>query len=303
MCTVKLGIRKDIFSKYIEPFIHILPTLYVLVVAVYGLIKDLYVVDPDTGIQCWVYGDDVAIYAWLFGAIPILLPFLCIVVNNILIYCHVRTTLNRTRNSVLGSGRGRSSSSSHHDEMITNVSIQAFLYVGTFMLSYFWVILLGILNVHFNEHYETTNPIIIVFTSIFYFFYPLQGFWNSFVFVRPRYVKYRKYRPQHTRQKAIQWSFFGEEELGQSTSAFTSTSNNLVLDEEEVLIVAPPNKPSSGAGVAKKEEGKEQPCQQLNNNEKFIVDQLEEYSGHFEHLPTEQSLQVAEQQTFREVKS
>ena len=221
MLTIRLGVTNRYFARNVEPFICVLPLVYAIGTAVYGLIEDLFVLE-ENGLICWV---DDATYAWFFGAVPILLSFVAIVINNAIIYFHVRTTLRRTRACVLMGEETQ-------DETIAHVAVQAFLYVGSFTLSYFWVILLGIM-LFYDDGYSTTKPGIVVLYSIYYFFYPLQGFWNASIFVRPRYVRYRKFRSAATLKTAMLWALFGEEILRLSSTDALSNPNIPSSEKEE----------------------------------------------------------------------
>ena len=221
MLTVRGGVTRRYFARNVEPIIHVLPLVYSIGTAVYGQLEDMFVLEENGGLFCWVDG---ATYVLFFGAVPVVLSFAAIVVNNIIIYFHVRTTLRRTRSSVLMGDESQ-------DETIAHVAVQAFLYVGTFMLSYVWTVVLFFLQFYYDG-YIVTSASIVAIHALYYFCYPLQGFWNAFVFVRPRYVRYRKLRPEHTRKMAMLWALFGDETL-QIVMSTTYTNPDIPCAEKE----------------------------------------------------------------------
>ena len=66
-----------------------------------------------------------------------------------------------------------------------NVFIQSMLYVGAFVLSWSWATV-------FHLVAWTTGVSVPWITLLINTFLPLQGFWNAFIYARPRYIRLKK---------------------------------------------------------------------------------------------------------------
>ena len=90
------------------------------------------------------------------------------------------------------------------------VSSQARLYVGAFFLSTIWPLLVRILETYNTSmemsHYETKIYPILLCQNIFF---PLQGFWNLLVYVRPKYLKCRREFKLESRFWALRRAMYG----------------------------------------------------------------------------------------------
>ena len=89
------------------------------------------------------------------------------------------------------------------------VSSQARLYVGAFFLSTIWPLLVRVLETYTSDvysYYETKIYWILVCQNIFF---PLQGFWNLLVYVRPKYLKCRREFKLESKFWALRRAMYG----------------------------------------------------------------------------------------------
>ena len=107
--TIRKGMKQPTFSKFIEPYCHVGIMLFSITTASVGAVMGFYDV-VGLGQGCWVNnwpdkcgsdpedtgGDCKSEFiAWIFGGLPAMTMLLVIVVNNLLLYCHVRSTILR----------------------------------------------------------------------------------------------------------------------------------------------------------------------------------------------------------------
>jgi len=151
---------------------------------------------------------------WIVAGIPLLVILLIITFNNIFIFVFVYKTIHR--------GRRNSQSifnpvSENEKKRIRMVATQSFLYIASFMLSYGWLYILNVLQTLGYDNQKELY-IILLFASIFY---PLQGFSNTFVYIRPKYIRYRQRYNEHTRFWAFQQVLFENYNNGEKYCCFS----------------------------------------------------------------------------------
>lgn len=107
LLTVRFKVSRQHFAKKWEPYFHSFTALYFLTTATVGASLDWYQ-EFNISQGCWVgeipQGCEAAgtctgkgqIVGWLFGGICMLLTYLILVINNIVIYWHVRSTFIKT---------------------------------------------------------------------------------------------------------------------------------------------------------------------------------------------------------------
>ena len=115
LLTVRFGISNPQVAKRYEPWMHLVSIGYPLVTACVGAGVGVFQ-ELELGHGCWVEdypeGCDVCdktaadnncaactdyIFAFFFGGLPAILAFIMIVANNILVYLHVRNTIQKVR--------------------------------------------------------------------------------------------------------------------------------------------------------------------------------------------------------------
>ena len=161
--------------------------------------------------------------------------FLLILVNNLLIYCFVKTTLEQTSPYTLPSSsetvfqqpvsnsnspeeeerqppQGRRSSThtnltARQTERLRAIATQNFLYVATFLVS----VLPTCLNILLHGGQDDPSQSLLLFPLMVLqaIFLPLQGFLNCFVYVRPSYLQTRTHFPEESRWWAFQRALHG----------------------------------------------------------------------------------------------
>lgn len=105
LLTIRFGMREKTFEKRIEKVMHFGVILFTLGTSVTGLVTDMFY-PMHVGPGCWVShppeGDICANdscgaekMAWAFGGFPIVICLLSIAINNLILYCHVRSTVKR----------------------------------------------------------------------------------------------------------------------------------------------------------------------------------------------------------------
>jgi hypothetical protein len=210
LLTVRYGYKDPQMSKCAEPLMHIVSIAYPVITGLIGVIFGFYS-ELELGIQCWVNdyprncGDLDGqsgvpclspTIGWIFGGTVVFFVIISIVVNNVIIYRFVRQTIYRgRRKSTFRAGQDKDDSQTRR---VQAVATQGFLYVGCFLLSYSWPILIRILEgaVAADASWESTLYPVLVCSGIFM---PLQGFCNLLVYVRPNYMRARREHPDETR--------------------------------------------------------------------------------------------------------
>ena len=147
----------------------------------------------------------------MVGGLPTLLCFVTILVNNLLVYCHVRATIQRGRRRATAEVRMSTKQSSAPDPQVARVravATQAFWYVGCFLLTYVPSITLRIMEgQNFDaEDEDTLFPLLVIQT----FTFPSQGFFNLLVYVRPSYLRIRREYPDASMFWAFRRAMYGD---------------------------------------------------------------------------------------------
>ena len=94
-------------------------------------------------------------------------------------------TWSRWSNKVASGGRSKRTLNRLQHQFAT----QAFLYCLVFFFTW---IFQGVTAALLQNFAGTSNPIYLPFAILMAIFSPLQGFWNFFIYVRPRYLRYRR---------------------------------------------------------------------------------------------------------------
>jgi hypothetical protein len=178
---------------------------------------------------------------WITAGLPLAFSFLSLLINNMVIFCFVRKTVQkayRHSSDLYESGQtiaGSSASSPSHffrlgrrrrrstlspdrpvdsqTRRVQTVAVQAALYVLAFILNYTWTTALKIIGA--NERYWTDEHESDLFGWLVMqaIFLPCQGVFNVIVFNRPKYRRIRKSFPDQSRIWAFNMALFGAEKL------------------------------------------------------------------------------------------
>mmetsp|Transcript_35754 Transcript_35754/g.77638 ORF Transcript_35754/g.77638 Transcript_35754/m.77638 type:complete len:425 (-) Transcript_35754:194-1468(-) len=194
LLRIRYSMKDSFFGKRIEPWIHAFMILYPLMATIVGLSLGVFGYQPAINI-CWMVPNDrcdercIHIIMWLFG-IFFVSSFFIVILNNLLIYCYVRTARNKSQ-------RLSTLSTNENASRINVVAVQAFLYVLVFLLTYTWSLILRFMVVVRS----TANPYPVQILRAL--FLPLMGAGNLLVYVRPRYLQVRTIEPGRSRLSAF----------------------------------------------------------------------------------------------------
>ena len=261
--TIRFGMTTATLVKYCEPLMHLFAVGFPLGTGVAGLILDVYD-EADLIRGCWVSSQcnehglcksNPSIIAWLFGGGPSFVVLLMIVVNNLVIFVHVRATIygglkrqNRRQSSVLmvpattatltsaveeetkryrfstlwcscsnsirnGINNNAQSSatmapSESQQRRVREVAIQAFLYVGAFLVTYLVALLFRAFDGSLYEPVDENQ----LYPALLYqsLSVPLIGCFNFLIFIRPTYLRARKDFPQQPKYWAMRRAMYGD---------------------------------------------------------------------------------------------
>lgn len=237
--TITFGVSNERFSRRYEPYFHGMVFVVAFATAVLGLFFEIY--NPKrSGMGCWVgpYPNgckgaacdrggttSAKIVQYIGSVLPMSFSLLSMIVNNAILYCSMSRLEARNRRYTAaytgrdtrqrtGLGRRfslalRSSSStamqangavrSEPKPISRKMAVQSFCYVGAFLMSYGWGF------VHFAI-LSANDKNVFTLQAINFFLYPLQGFLNAIVYLRPNYLRWRD--AGDSRLKAITHALF-----------------------------------------------------------------------------------------------
>jgi hypothetical protein len=199
-----------------------------------------------------IRGENAYIYAWVYTGIPLILLCMCIVYSMTMIYMKVKEVSRRAemwstrmvlgasslsnpsrvdvtqwsdRNINDGSLHARSEAASQrgsisgkdnrdrsgHAERTKEVAWQAFLYVIAYVVTHMWAFV--VVNIELGG--GTTPAYLVLIEN---FFWPLQGFANVFIFLRPRIKSIQRSSPEMFYFTAAYHSVFHYDEIRRLSS-------------------------------------------------------------------------------------
>ena len=228
---INKGMKKEEFAKCWEKWLHGIVVVCHVSFATIGASIGLF--NPTAGF-CYItpgpYGcntdPDVACRfqytaAYFYEAFAqgwIQVAYVVIIVTNLLIWMYVRRQEKdmekyRTRltNEEMAERQQKSS-------YARNVFIQSILYVGAFILCWSWATVYHLVA-------WTTGASVPWITLLINTFLPLQGFFNAFIYARPRYIRLKKRYGHLSTMQLIKLVFLPEEEgrRGRTTVGDQST--------------------------------------------------------------------------------
>ncbi|CAB9506474.1 expressed unknown protein [Seminavis robusta] len=250
LLTVKMGMSNAMVAKRYEPLMHIVCVGYPLVTAIVGAAMGMFH-EVELSHGCWVQEypkgcDDEeqnstcihGTIALFFGGIPAIVAFFIILFNNLLVYGHVKYTIQKSRRRFASSLGGSSSAMSRplrssllsmgasmirrtqsreqqepptRDPQVQRVHAvftQAFMYVMAFLIVYSPSFILRILSAHgYGAEEEGKLFPLLLLQAIFL---PSQGFFNLLVYIRPTYKRTRRENADESRWWAFRRALYGE---------------------------------------------------------------------------------------------
>lgn len=209
--TFLLRIRFNMSEKKIrtriEPFLHLISFVWPLATAVVALKMDLYNFGSN---RCWIHpypfdctkdenipctrGQNAFLWRWVLFAGLSGIWMIWLPLSNIWIYCTVRRLEVRIGKRLITSSSGTQSSSSRKIQVTTSektktLGIQCILYSIIIYMTVLWPFIARIV-----EQKTGLEPFWLVITN--QVFYPLQGFFNWIIFMRPQMMKLRRESPE-----------------------------------------------------------------------------------------------------------
>ncbi|CAB9514459.1 expressed unknown protein [Seminavis robusta] len=241
--TVRWGVPDRIFAQHYEPVMHVISIGFPLITAIVGAVMGWYR-EISVGMGCWISkwpegcgcnegetGEccQSQLVAWIVGGLPSLLTFTLILCNNLLVFCHVYTTIQRgrqnatTRQIIVQASTQqqtqpkrsfslrRSVAPSSEDpqlKRIRAVATQAFLYVGAYLITYVPAMAVRIME---SRDYDAEDedeifPLLVLQSLTF----PTQGILNLLVYVRPTYLRVRKDFALESKWWAFRRAMYGD---------------------------------------------------------------------------------------------
>jgi len=211
--------REDVIQKKIEPFFHAISTLVPFGAGIFLLVTQHF---NDASTICWIArspfdcykediackrGENAALYRWYFAGFPLLLVVLIVLGCMLRLSWSIRKQLKKMkkygankfvanvekkrRNSIiltsgtnLHSKKIRMSKPSKSKEETKQMLTQAMLYVMALLITFFFAFLWQIVKTYFWLYLLEVT------------FTPLLGFFNFFIFIRPRVIMTMQNRPE-----------------------------------------------------------------------------------------------------------
>ena len=202
--TINRGMKHKDFARVLEKVLHgSVVTLHIgfaITGAAIGLFNPTasfcYIAPSPFGclgsdIPCDRFGTTFPYFYEAFAQFWIQLAYVVIIVTNLLIWLYVRKRENEMKKyrvscRAIGTDEKllKMKKSSKHAR---SVFVQSMLYVGAFVLSWSWATVFHLIS--WIGGVSAFWPTLLINT-----FLPLQGFWNAFIYARPRYLRIRKKR-------------------------------------------------------------------------------------------------------------
>jgi hypothetical protein len=229
VCVLVLGYKEHELHRRIEPLLHLVPLACAWGTAIAGYwmnlyaaanwicwiapyppdCKDSYTFGADEG-TC-VRGDNAWLYRWAFLYAEVWFAILYVTAAMALIYYTVlrverSTDKYRHLNNPSSSSRRRSlpkdslssifrrrqkqriSLIKRKRQQSKQVAHQALAYVGAFFLTWIFGTIARLMQQSKEDVSKSYRPLLLLQTI----FFPLQGFFNALVYLRPRFVQYRE---------------------------------------------------------------------------------------------------------------
>ena len=197
LLTVRYGVKRDSFARNYEQWIHIFVFVFALITATFGAALGIFS-EVQVGFGCWVNDyprgciDDCISeeLGWLFGSGPVAFTLVCLLVNNILVYRHVRKSFH----SNSGAATERAARQALQKK---EVAQQGLWYVASFVFC-FWAAAVSRGMEAFSQGTEQDSVegriywIVVIQAATL----PCQGFLNMFVYNRPNYSRLRAAYPE-----------------------------------------------------------------------------------------------------------
>lgn len=212
LLVIVFRVNDKTIARYYEPMLHLFAIPLALVACVACLLLEVYNPSPASE-TCWilpypsdcVVDDDdnnnavvpacirgepqVALVLRLVGMyVPLLIVLASLIVNNVWIFMYVRGVERQVqRHTTTTIATRTASSSTHHASQVAG---QSFCFVFAFFLSFLPSALLEIVDwLDDSENIGRYYALQLVRAVL----YPMQGLFNVLVYIRPRYLRWRRW--------------------------------------------------------------------------------------------------------------
>lgn len=282
LLAIKFGVAEEKLTKYYEPLVHGIAILVPLVSVIFVQIHSGFYT---SGNQCWiaakplmctqlenvecVSGSDFNVLRWAIVGGPIIGCF-CIVTTNMLIIFWTLLFQNASPHISIGSPLNQETGNNNDERRPSVVElyqeskrkkkssraerdrkqgmVQAILYILAFIICYFFAFL-------YQAMTGLNKSIPFVYFILSKVFTPLQGFFNFFIFVRPRIVNEWHRNPNYTFFEAVKYGIQSRgEDPRRSHRRRCSVPKSQRLLSRNAVHKKAPNKSSNNANLEKKEE-------------------------------------------------
>jgi len=171
LLTIKYRLHPRHFATKIEPFLHIASVLYPLTLASVPVAMN-DVIAPRYDTICSI--NQYSPVAWPFVVVPLLSLLVCLY-SMVAICCYVKAQSDKMKKY----SHGRSQIQRRESEKRATIR-QAIYYTGAFVITF----LFPAARKFFPDFY--------LFAILKNVFYPLQGFWNFLLYIRPSVIKMKE---------------------------------------------------------------------------------------------------------------
>ncbi len=286
--VLKYNIREATIARKIEPIVHFVAIFFPLALGCVMLHKNMY--NPANIFAGWCFmncypmdclrreeiecqrGADYAFWVLLHN-VPFVGFFACVVVSCVLTFEQVRRSERRG---------ARWSLSQHQSRIrLRESATQAFLYIAAFFTTYVSFGTGGLLGPQpaAKENRGFYFPVVLTAKICL----PLQGFFNCYIYVRPRYNSVRRKQPE------LPWyTVLYEVVSGQETQTrLNASSRRFRYQQSSIMVQATP-----GRDVLTAAKSREQENLSEDANEDFFTPELQD-SRHFDAGSVPSSTQIS----------
>ncbi|KAL7532153.1 hypothetical protein ACHAXR_004470 [Thalassiosira sp. AJA248-18] len=224
--VIRNGWAEDRIRSAAEPFMHAVPMTIAFTIAILGIPFTLY---NNSGWLCWIAsygcengtcerGQHANIFRWVHYAI-IWSAILSVTVGMYSIYVKVKVQerLQSQETNDDAVRRGRKSK---------KVAIQAALFVGALYLTWFFTTITRIYQI-------TTGKNSFTLLVLMATFFPLQGFFNCLIYLRPRYLRCKSRNPDAPVRRLLLLSLYHESHPIHGTQNVSPPGEQHEGEEEE----------------------------------------------------------------------
>lgn len=243
LLTIRYNVSETELKRRYEPWMHGISLTYSSITATVGLAMNWYG-ENELGGACWLNEipkgcatteqmvEDGApwCYTMLIGivfALPLLVMFIALLVNNLLIYWHVKKSLKQPQYSRAFNDPTRSR------KRLMLVSWQCVWYVMAFWVTYIWFTIIRFLEgAGFSSENEGKIFVLLLLSSIFS---PLQGAFNLLIYIRPRFLRTKEEFSDESTWWIVQRALFGAS-VQPKCATLPSSSHNLKHNDANLKL-------------------------------------------------------------------